>query len=216
MRAMIRAAVAACLLLVAWPADAADKNGPSQLFDDIQAPPAIHNRTAFYVGAVAGLDVAQFEVEGFKFSDAAWLAGGFTGINIRLPSSPFVIGIEGDYLFTDIKATPGAVVVATTHYLASVRARAGVGMGPALLYVTAGPAFTDRKFTTAVTDKDFSVGAAMGGGVEAEVTKALFLRLEAVHYAFPDNDSTSCGASCLYTSKAQETTVRVGVGFKLN
>lgn len=221
MRAMIRAAVAACLLLIglAVPVKAADTGGPvtSRIFDDIPAPPATHNRTAFYVGVVGGLDVAQLEAAGFQFADASWLAGGMAGINVRLSSSPFLIGLEGDYLLTDIKATPGVVVVGTTHYLASVRARAGVGIGPAFLYITGGPAFTENKFAVpGTTDKTFEIGAALGAGVEAELTKALFVRLEAIHYAFPDNNATSCGPSCLYTSKDQQTTVRVGLGFKLN
>ena len=223
MRATFRAAVAACLLigLIAIPvvALAADTGGPvaSRIFDDIQAPPAVHNRSAFYVGVVGGMDVAQIEAATFKFSDSSWLAGGFMGLNVRLPSSPFVIGLEGDYVFTDIKASPGLLVVATTSYLASVRARAGVAVGPAFLYVTGGPAFTENKLAVpGSTDKTFLIGAALGAGVEAEVTKALFLRLEAIHYAFPDNDSTSCGPSCLYTSKDQQTTVRAAVGFKLN
>jgi opacity protein-like surface antigen len=222
MRAMIHAAIAACLLLIACPADAADPGpwsppAPFPSMEDIKAPPAVHNRSAFYVGAVAGLDVAQIEAATFKFSDAAWLAGGFVGFNVRFPASPFLIGVEGDYVFTDVKASPGMLVVATTHYLASVRARAGVGVGPALLYVTAGPAFTENKLVIpGATDKTFQIGAALGAGVEAELTKALFVRLEAIHYMFPDNDSTNCGPSCLYTSKDQQTTVRAAVGFKLN
>lgn len=221
MRAMVRAALAACLISVVILAPvaalAADTGGPAfPSMEDLQAPPAKHNRTAFYVGLTAGGDVAQFEADTYKFSDTAWLAGGFVGFNVRLPSSPFVVGMEGDYLWTDIKASPGSIVVATTHYLASVRARAGVGVGPALLYVTGGPAFTENKFSTSATDRQFAIGAALGAGAEAEITKALFLRLEAIHYVFPDNDSTSCGSSCLYTSKDQQTTVRFGVGFKLN
>jgi outer membrane immunogenic protein len=223
MRATFRAAVAACLIFLALVvvvgvAQAADPVFPSlPSTADLQAPPAVHNRTAFYVGLAGGMNVAQLEADAFKFSDTAWLGGGFAGMNVRFPMSPFLVGIEGDYMLTDVKASPGAIVVGTTHYLASVRGRAGVAIGPAFLYVTGGPAFTENKLTVlGTTDKNFMIGGAFGAGAEAELTKALFVRLEAIHYIFPDNDSTSCGVACLYTSKDQQTTVRAAVGFKLN
>jgi outer membrane immunogenic protein len=223
MRATFRAAVAACLLisLIAVPivALAADPGPYSPLpsLEDIKAPPAVHNRSGFYVGILAGGDIAQLETAGLKFSDTAWAAGGMAGLNVRLPASPFVIGLEGDYLFTDVRASPGLLVVSTTHYLASVRTRAGVAIGPAFLYLTGGVAFTQNKLAVpGATDNSTLIGAAYGAGAEAELTKALFLRLEAIHYAFPDNDSTSCGVACLYTSKDQQTTVRGAIGFKLN
>lgn len=217
MRAMLRAAVAACLLVSACvPALAADKSGPERFLDDVQAPPAKHNRTAFYVGAVAGWGVANMEADTFQFSDATWLAGGFTGINIRIPSSPIVIGLEGDYVFTDIEATPGAVVVSRTKYLASVRARAGIAAGPAFFYLTGGPAFTEAKVDVGATgNSETLIGAALGGGVEAELTKVAFVRLEALHYIFPDKD-LSCGVGCAFESRNQNTTARFAIGFKLN
>ncbi len=216
MRAIIGAA---CLLASsALPALGADTGGPIKL-DDLQAPPAKHNRSALYIGAVAGLTTAQLQAEPFEFADTSWLAGGFAGINIRVPDSPFVVGIEGDYLLTDVHGSAGngvVTVTASTNYLASVRARAGVGIGPALLYVTGGPAFTESKVAAGgPTDKETLVGAALGMGAEAELTKVLFLRLEAMHYVFPDQD-LSCGLACLAESKDQQTTVRLGLGFKLN
>jgi outer membrane immunogenic protein len=219
MRATFRAAVAACLLIFCFLAVgvalAADTGGPIPTLDDLQAPPAVHNRTAAYVGLTAGANIAQFEADGFKFADTAWMVGGFAGFNVRLPRSPFVVGLEADYIFTDVSAGQSSFVVAREHYLASARARLGVGVGPALLYVTGGPAFTESKITTAVTDKNFMIGAALGAGVEAELTKTMFLRLEAIHYIFPDQD-TSCGLACTFQSKDQQSTVRMGVGFKLN
>ncbi len=216
MRATLRAAVAACLLIFCFlavgPAVAADTGGPIPTLDDLQAPPAYHNRSAVYLGVVGGTNVAQFQADTFKFSDTAWMVGGFAGFNVRLPKSPFVIGLEGDYIYTDVSAGAGIVTIATTHYLASLRARAGVGVGPAMLYLTGGPAITT---SNVLGEKDFRLGMAFGAGVETEVTKAMFLRLEAIHYAFPDKD-VSCGIACTFESKDQQTTVRFGIGFKLN
>lgn len=216
MRAMLGAAVAACLMLLPVYAGAADKSGPDKFLEEVQAPPARHNRTGFYAGALAGWGVADFQADTFQFSDAAPLAGAFAGINIRLPSSPLVVGLEGDYVWTDISATPGAIVIAKTSYLASIRARAGLAIGPALLYITGGPAFTEADVDAGgIVSKETLVGAALGGGVEAELTKVLFVRLEAIHYVFPDKD-LSCGVGCAFESQNQHTTARFAVGFKLN
>lgn len=218
MRALLGAALAACLTIVMTacnPVFAADKSGPEKFLEDVQAPPAKWNRTAFYLGAVGGWGVADMQADTFQFSDAAPLAGGFAGVNIRLPSSPLVLGLEADWVWTDIQATPGAIVISKTSWLASVRPRLGLAVGPALFYATGGVAFTESKVTTEVTAKETMIGGVFGAGVEAELTKALFLRIEALHYVFPDKDM-SCGAECIFESKNQHTTARVGLGFKLN
>jgi len=225
MRAMLRAAIAACLMLVgAVVADialaepravAADKGGPVWTWvDDVQAPIAKHNRSAFYVVGLAGLTVADHNIEGFNMADRSWLAGGAIGGNVRFPSSGVVIGLEADYVFTDISADALSIVVSRTKWLASVRARSGLAFGPALLYVTAGPAFTETDIVGPGVDADkLALGGVGGVGIELELTKAAFVRLEALHYIFPDKE-LSCGASCIFESKNQTTTARVGLGFK--
>jgi outer membrane immunogenic protein len=213
MRAILRAVLAACFLVTAAAAEGLADPRPY----DTAAPAPAHHRTGFYVGAIAGWDIAQLETNAFAFSDTSLLGGAFIGAQARLEN--LVVGIEADYLLADLAATatPAAVTVtASTSFLASIRARAGLPLGPALLYVTAGPAFTESKLAIAGSaDKEFAVGGVFGGGVEAELGKVLFLRLEGLHYIFPDQDVTTLTPAVLEQAN-QQTTVRLGIGFRLN
>lgn len=206
MRAIL-AAIAACLMLAATPAQAEPPSHPDRSW----------HRTGFYVGVAGGYDIAQMQAETFKFADASLMGGGLVGVQVRLPD--IVVGIEADYMFVDVKASLGGgspTLTASASFLASVRARVGVPVGPALFYITGGPAFTENKLAVAGSaDKEFLTGGVVGGGVEAELTRTLFVRLEGLHYMFPDKDVTLTPVG-LFESQNQQTTVRLGVGFRLN
>jgi outer membrane immunogenic protein len=224
MRRLIGAVVTAALfiLLVTLPVAAADKGGyltPPRVEEPPPGP--LWNRTGAYVGLVGGYNSAQLQAEDFKFGETAALGGAMAGFNVRLDG--VVLGLEGDYLLTNIKGsvTDGvATVQADTRFLASLRARAGLPVGPALLYATAGAALTEHKVTASdgmggtSVSKDLLVGLVVGAGIEAELTRTLFVRLEGLHYIFPDK-SLPIGSS-FFESKDQQTTVRFGIGFKLN
>jgi outer membrane immunogenic protein len=228
MRAMIRAAVAACLCLVSvtacQPVLAADTGGPIATFlDDVQAPAVKHQRSAAYFMILGGLDTANLQAgsgpEAFKFSDQAWLGAIAGGFNIRVPNSPLVFGVELDYALTNVKGTVSPEIVAlqaSTKYLASLRARVGVAAGPALFYVTGGPAITESKITAeSITTKETLYGWSAGVGSEVEFGKVLTLRLEYLRYGFPDMNA-GCGVDCLFEAKNKTDVVRAGIGFKLN
>jgi len=180
------------------------------------------NRTGPYVGVLAGYDLVQLEAQGIgKSASTIPFGGAFGGLNIR--QGDLVYGLEGDFLLTDIKGTSsasGVTVSASSHYLASVRGRVGLPAGPALLFATAGVAFTDHSLSATAgpfsnTDKGtMDVGAAFGGGVDMELTRAVFVRLDAIHYWFPDN-SMPLGFDQVKSAN-QETLIRVGLGIKLN
>lgn len=220
MRALLAAAIAACLLLIATPAGAEGVSWPNIPASSDAGGPR-WNRTTAYVGLTGGYDLAALQSDTFTFADNSLFGGAFAGFNARM-GDQLVVGIEGDYLVTDIKGASGdgtVTITASTRYLATIRARVGVPVGPALLYVTGGPAFTQSK--VAVTDGEMSgaaketlIGGAFGAGVEAELTKSLFVRLEGIHYIFPDK-GVPFGSEMLNTEN-QQTTVRLGVGFKLN
>ena len=217
MRVLLSAALAACLMTFATPAGASDPSflaapkatdgGAVEPHGGLCRP---HRRPWRRGAAGRGLQVRGPVLPG----------GIFAGFNVRLGDA--VVGLEADYLLTDIQGstTDGVVVVtAKTKYLASVRGRVGMPIGPALLYATAGPAFTEHKVAVAGPVESLSsellIGGVFGGGIEASLTKTLFVRVEGLHYIFPDKD-VACGPSCFFESKDQQTTVRLGVGFKLN
>ena len=208
------------LLALTVPALSADKGGP--IFVDGPVAPAGPNwhRSGFYIGMLAGYDSQQLKADDFKFGETAFVGGAMAGYNWN--AGGLVWGLEADYIFTGVTSkttTGGFTVSGTNHFLASARARVGVPIGPALLYVTGGPAFTEKKSSLQagpfVSDsRDLLVGAALGGGLEAELTRTMFMRLEAIHYVFPNKDVG--GDAGAFVARDQQTTVRVGVGFKLN
>jgi opacity protein-like surface antigen len=214
------AAAAAAFLFAFSVSFAADKGAP---MGKIAAPaaqaqePDKWNRAGPYVGILGAYDAYILQEEGgLDLAAGKLMAGGFAGYNFRCGT--LVCGVEGDWLFTGISASSAAgelSVKASTQHLASLRLRAGVPLGPALLYVTAGPAFQHAKTTVNDdTSGGWRTGAAFGGGAEVELSRTLFVRLEALHYVFPED-----GWSAVHEwldSQNQHTTARVGVGFKLN
>lgn len=183
--------------------------------------PTPWNRTGLYVGVVGGYDLAEMKADTFKLSEGSLFAGPFAGFNVRVNPN-LVAGIEADYMFMNVKASrtdESVTVTATSNYLASVRGRLGVPIGPALAYGTAGIAMTEHKLSATdgeelVKDKEVQFGGVFGGGIEGELTKTLFVRVEGLHYWFPDKTMAFDGDA--FKSGQHQTVVRVGVGFKLN
>jgi len=178
------------------------------------------NRSGLYAGVLGAYNSAELKAEEFKFSDGHLAAGGFGGFNYRTPGGP-VVGIEADYMFLDVKASrtvESVTVTASANYLASVRARLGAPIGPAMIYVTGGVAFTNQKLfatdgeTSAGSKQDMLFGGVIGAGIEAELTKSLFVRVEALHYVFPDKNMP-LDETVLQTSNRQ-TLARAAFGFK--
>lgn len=178
------------------------------------------NRSGFYVGAIGAYDVTVLEAEGLDLASGNLMAGGVIGWNFRVAPA-FVLGLEADWIFTGISASSAADAVAiraSTDHLVSLRARAGIPLGPALLYATAGPAWQHAKLTLSegedsVAERQWQLGLAVGGGAEVELSRSFAVRLEALHYVFPEDGAP---LAQFLESENQHTTVRVGVGFKLN
>lgn len=210
MRAKLLGAVLAALFAPLALAADVDRAGKIAAPVPAQADePVKWNRTGAYVGIVGAYDIALLDVDGIDFGSGKLMAGALVGYNWRVASN-IVLGIEGDWIFTGISAstTPDEITLkATTDHLVTLRARAGITAGPALLYLTAGPAWQQQKLTIGdVSDREWQLGAAVGGGAEVELTRSLFVRLEALHYIFGE----------FQDSDNQHTAVRLGLGFKLN
>lgn len=220
----IGAALAALLTVACTPALAADKGGPNPLlpplFDSTDLTAERPHRTGLYVGILAGYDTAELKAEDFRFSDQQPFVGGFVGINARIADG-LVLGIEGDYVFTDFSASQdvggGWTARVGTDYLASIRGRAGLPIGIALLYVTGGVAFTEAKASASNDPLKFSdsatlIGGVIGGGIEVEMSRTAFVRLEGLHYWFPDGKLSDQGNSI--DAEMDQTAIRLGLGFK--
>jgi outer membrane immunogenic protein len=183
--------------------------------DDVQ-----WNRTGFYTGLLAGYDVSVLQAEGLDLANGKLMGGAFVGWNFRVAPS-FVLGIEADWMVTQISAGSSVDEVsirASTDHLVSVRGRAGIPVGPVLLYGTIGPAWQHARLAISdgvdgVSDRTWQLGLAVGGGAEVELSRSFAVRLEALHYAFPENGAP---LSSILDSENSHTTARVGAIFKLN
>lgn len=222
---ILGAAFAALLIVACTPAAiAADKGGPNPLlpplFDDADLSTDRPHRTGLYAGILAGYNAGQLRADDFRFSDHNPFVGGFVGINARV-SDGLVLGIEGDYVFTDFNASwsdgGGFTAKVGSDYLASIRGRAGLPVGIALLYVTGGVAFTDVDASVVVGNDTYSdsatlIGGVLGAGIEIELTRTAFVRVEGMHYWFPDEGLSDEGQSV--KADVDQTAVRLGFGMK--
>lgn len=175
-------------------------------------------RTGPYIGLIGGYDVAEMQTEGFTLADGKLLAGVYGGVNFRL-APDLLAGIEADYLLTNVKGSQTVdevSVTASSTYLASIRARLGMPIGPALPFVTAGAAFTNHRFkmvdgeSVDVAKDNLVVGVVFGAGVDLQLSNTVIARLDVMHYMFPDEGFG------LFKSEDQQTVGRVGVSFMLN
>lgn len=199
MRALI---VAAALAMLSAPAVATEEISSK----GVEAYAGV---TAGYSGVEVGGDEGIF--------DKGVAGGAFVGLTTRLDG--LVLGIEGDGILKDIEVKDtgaGIVATASSDYLLSVRGRAGVEFGSVLVYGTASLAFTnlDIDVQGVGSDQQWLMGYAYGAGIEAKLTKAVFIRLEAIEYKFEDERFDIGGVSD--DIDQDESVVRVGFGFRLN
>lgn len=219
MRRILGAALAALisLPLLAIAAIAADKGGPlpriaapaqAQVSDEGPA----WNRSGFYVGALAGYDLAKMEAAGLSAANGEIEGTLLGGVNYR--AGGLVYGLEADITLTNISAssTNGLITVTSSaDYIATLRGRLGVPIGPALIYATAGPAFKHATLdVNGVQSKEWQVGLVAGGGAELEISRSFAVRLEALYFKMPDQNVG------LLESQNDHTVVRAGAIFKLN
>lgn len=172
-------------------------------------------RSNFYAGIVGGYGLSNVQVEGLDFADGKLIGGAMVGWNYRL-SQGFMLGLEADWIFTGIAASTEVdelTIRASTDHLVSVRGRAGTYIGPVLLYGTLGPAWEHSRLQIGdISDRTWQLGLAAGGGAEIDLTKTIAVRLEAIHFMFPNGGPFNT----ILDSDNQQTTVRAGIAFKLN
>ena len=176
------------------------------------APP-VFSWTGFYVGVNGGWGGASGG--GDLGSPTGGLVGGTVGYNYQI--GQFVAGLEGDWDWADINksgfnSTPGAYSNKIDS-LVTARARAGVALDRALLYVTAGYAGADDKVSAAifpgVSSTDWRSGGAFGAGVEYAFTNNISAKAEYIYAPFESKTYASGVKSNLDLSL-----VRAGLNYK--
>jgi outer membrane immunogenic protein len=135
--------------------------------------------SGFYAGVNVG---AAFNDDDNEFDsvrladddDTTWLVGLHAGYNWQKPNN-LVLGVEGDVSFGD-----------DIDYLASLRGRIGLALGPTLLYATGGVAFIG--YDDDFFDDDSETGWVAGLGIEHKLRDNVSIGLEGLYYAFDDRE----------------------------
>ena len=121
-------------------------------------------------------------------SPTGGLVGGTVGYNYQI--GQFVAGLEGDWDWADLNKNGTVFGNAYSNKIDSVltaRARAGVALDRALLYVTGGYAGAEDKVNvpTVLGSTDWRSGGAIGGGIEYAFTNNISAKAEYIYTAFP-------------------------------
>ena len=174
-----------------------------------------------YIGGTVGYSSTVFsaDVQGIDLGADGAFVGGYVGFG-KVVSGVY-LGIEADAVLTDVSGDINngyVTVTGSTDWLASVRGRIGLPLGPALVYGTVGVAFADVELKEtneggSISPSETMIGVAGGGGVELAITDNLSARLEAIYYAFPD-EKFDFGEFGKVEVDQSVTVVRAGVGFK--
>ena len=242
MKQLFFGSVALLALIAAGPAVAADMRVKAPVYK-AAAPVATFNWSGCYVGAQVGYAWQRdrdIETEiGVGFSDDTPLdaakpdgfkAGAFLGCNWQW-QGPFVIGIEGDAEFANLKGSvefPDTGTIndfyeSRTRFQASVRARIGYAFERALYFVSGGVAFAHIKHTYVCPDcgltESFTTtrpGWTVGGGMDYAFTNNWIGRIE---YRYADfghvtNEPVVVWDGFTERHRITEHAVRLGLSYK--
>jgi opacity protein-like surface antigen len=133
----------------------------------------------------------------------SWLAGVQVGCDVQFVGTPVVVGIQGDYAWTNANAShlyPGTVadyLDSTTKSLSTATARLGYAWDRLLLYVKGGGAWENDKYSLRTpafpflwTGEEIRFGYTVGIGAEYAFTNGLSAFLEYNYYDFGRNTAT--------------------------
>jgi len=182
--------------------------------------------TGFYLGGAGGYGSTHFDmsvpatfVPGTTPDGTGWVFGVVIGYSQQI--GIFVGGLEVDFIAGTLEASksfPSLVdstswnITSNFGTLASLRGRAGVAMGPLLLYGTAGGAWGNAQSDIAVMDTGTLVargvattnhfGWVAGAGAEFALSPRWFIRGEWLHYEFDNKNYHYTGQYFATTSPA--------------
>lgn len=193
--------------------------------------------TGFYLGVSGGLgmfsaDVTEYQEEttnygSVQLDEFGGVYGVQAGFNYQFGNA--VIGLEGDFSGTTFDEDfwyddRDYVFSSEWDWLATVRARAGLAIGNALVYATGGVAFVDQKTIvsddptdpddTQVSD-DIRTGLVAGVGAEFMVTNNFTVKGEYLFVGLED-DTVFTADDDDATVDSDAHIIRVGVNYLFN
>lgn len=171
--------------------------------------------TGFYVGAHVGYGFGRstgFGPGPFPANTSGPLVGVQAGFNYQI--NQIVLGAEADIAFAAITGRNNTfpVPLYRTNALGSVRARAGVAVDRALLYVTGGLGIQGGSFaTTGNPAENYTrAGWTVGAGVEYAMAPNWTVKAEYAYYNF---GTRTLGPIYAGTVRADVHTVKLGVNY---
>jgi len=180
--------------------------------------------TGAYVGFHGGGNWGSIDFKNIGNSDSsAFFGGGHAGFNLGFGA--LVAGIEADLNYDGSSygyTTGGTIGSVDVDWNASLRGRVGLPVGPALLYATAGIAWTEKTLVEtsgglSSSASDTFTGVVYGIGAETYVMPNMSLRLEALRYDYSAKSLSLTGAvNAVQDIDPSDTVIRAGVTFHLN
>jgi outer membrane immunogenic protein len=208
----VRVLALACASVIATSALAADLGGrrwsPPQSYEP--PPPAPVASPPLWQGVYYGISAGYGWGESAGVSPEGFAASVTAGYNHQV--GPLVVGIEGDfgYMDADDSAAGGLFRSRFGPWWATVRGRAGLAMGSALLYGTGGVAFAESDVRIAGdSNSDWRTGWVAGGGLEWALSSRTSAKIEYLHMDFGQNSEL---AGFCFDEKVD--LVRLGLNFR--
>ncbi len=162
----------------------------------------------FYLGGQAGYIRDKHDLAPGGEAEGGLGYGGYGGLNLRILER-FVIGVEGDVLFTgndvSIDGIPGVNGKINSERTIGASARGGILLRDTLLaYAKLG--YVNGKFSSAKLD-----GVRFGGGLEAALSERTSLRLEYLYSNFEGFNTSRLGN--ILNVEPQRHQILLGLGF---
>ena len=165
-------------------------------------PPAIWN--GLYLGAQAGYRWSSTAIDGWNapaMRQGGLQLGGYFGYNVHVGF--LVFGVESDVMLgsaTTSSTLSSASLAMRDSWGGTVRGRAGVAFGQALVYGTGGAAVADRNLSVSspslsATINEMRLGSVFGGGLEYKFTPNISTRIEALRFNYRGSGLNWNGAS---------------------
>jgi outer membrane immunogenic protein len=149
--------------------------------------------------------------------------GGTLGYNQQIGN--VVVGLEGDYDWSNIKATSDLGVCSGTtdgcrisnNWIATARGRVGYVFDRYLAYATGGLAYGNAKLTgDAGTDFANLAGYAIGGGLEYKVDAHWTAKLEYLYLNLSAHDCLYCSPPIPIIADFKQNVVRLGLNYRFD
>lgn len=170
-----------------------------------------------YAGISVGVGAEQLTADNFDLGSQGVVAGGLAGWTFALNS--WVVGLEGNVGWNGVKGKwteSSATLNSDGSYYAGIRARAGVPIGPVLIFGMVGPSFQEMKISVdQVSNSKVQLGLTAGAGVDLQLTNTMVIRFAGEHTWWKDTNFDLGKPALLETGK-EDTKFYGALIFNLN